>query len=170
MPSILELLDQTPGASPTGSNGQSAGEESGSRSNTEGHNGQAETVKQFSPAVRDRVASDDTTSNGSAGTVATHGQTHSKVRGRLAESIEDGRSIGTRAGSGFEGNTLFRHTPASQRIQQQRDAPTTSTCTADRPSCRAGARHRLQRRAYLDRVRVGSTSHPLFRSRDDCSF
>ena len=127
MPSLLDLLDQPPGASPTG------GKDSASKTNAGTQNSQTEALEDFSPAVRDRPNDEEPTIGGADGinarslgvAASTDGQ-HSKVRGRLTESIEDGRSIDARALSGNSGNTLFRHTPASQRIQQQRDTPATS--------------------------------------------
>eukprot|EP01044_Picomonas_judraskeda_P038528 COSAG03_NODE_18036_length_363_cov_0.806818_1_plen_101_part_10 len=101
MTSLLDLLDHPPDASPAGSNGQGGGENSANTRTAGMQNGQTETLEDFSPALRDRGARDEET-----GSTAGTGQAHSKVRGRLTDSIEDGRSIGTRGGPSFGGKPL----------------------------------------------------------------
>ena len=98
LPSLLELLDDPPGEAGGDVAAASAG----------GAKPGSETLEDFYPAPR--------AGDAKAGAAADQ----SKVRGRLSESIEDGKNISGRSG-GFVGNALFRHTPAAQRIQQQQE-------------------------------------------------
>ena len=129
MPSLLELLDD-PEPAAEGADGLARSVSEPPPSAVAAatgpaalRNSQAETLEDFSPSTEKAGTEKAASRSGASGSnseAVDAQQNQSNLRGRLGDSVEEGRTGNARAGGGgFGSNTLFRHTPASQLLQQQ---------------------------------------------------